>query len=149
VVICGHMWTLGASPTIVNSNASAAKIYNATTHRILITNIFFTFVKRSNLLQRWRCSCKFRSRRIGSRVKRLCKFSPNERLFSYVVFNYRCSPNFWANSIRGKSHVGNNFDQKCIGLGTFWAIFFTISSHHPGGHASSSQQSQLAFFLNA
>jgi hypothetical protein len=30
-------------------------------------NILFYFEKRSSLLQRWRCSCKFKSRRIGSR----------------------------------------------------------------------------------
>jgi hypothetical protein len=31
-------------------------------------NIFFYFEKRSSLQQRWRCSCKFRSLRIGSRA---------------------------------------------------------------------------------
>jgi hypothetical protein len=30
-------------------------------------NIFFNFEKTFSLLQRWRCSCKFISRRIGSR----------------------------------------------------------------------------------
>jgi hypothetical protein len=29
-------------------------------------NIFFRFEKRSSLQQRWRCSCKFQSRKIGS-----------------------------------------------------------------------------------
>jgi hypothetical protein len=29
--------------------------------------IFFYFEKRSSLLQRWRCSCKFKIRRIGSK----------------------------------------------------------------------------------
>jgi hypothetical protein len=30
---------------------------------------FFYFEKRSSLLQSWRCSCKFKSRRIGSRSR--------------------------------------------------------------------------------
>jgi hypothetical protein len=35
-------------------------------------NIFMHFETRSILLQRWRCSCKFRSRRIGSRICSHC-----------------------------------------------------------------------------
>jgi hypothetical protein len=43
-------------------------IYNATDSlaRLENKNILFYFEKRYILLQRWRCSCKFKSRRIGS-----------------------------------------------------------------------------------
>jgi hypothetical protein len=49
-------------------NASVVKVYNATCslERFKNKNIFFCFEKRCSLLQRWRCSCKFKSRRIGS-----------------------------------------------------------------------------------
>jgi hypothetical protein len=52
----------GANPTIV--------IYNATGSlaRFKNKNILFCFEKHSSLLQRWRCSCKFKNRRIGSWV---------------------------------------------------------------------------------
>jgi hypothetical protein len=49
-------------------NASDVNFYNATGSpaRFENKNILFYFEKRSSLLQRWRCSCKFRGRRIGS-----------------------------------------------------------------------------------
>jgi hypothetical protein len=56
----------------VSYNASVAKIYNATGSLVRFEskkNVFFSFENPSSQLQRWRCSCKFRSRRIGS-----CKF---------------------------------------------------------------------------
>jgi hypothetical protein len=58
----------GANPTIVSYNAIACKIYNAagSLARFVNKNILFYFEKRSSLLQRWRCSCKFKSRRICS-----------------------------------------------------------------------------------
>jgi hypothetical protein len=61
----------GANPTIASYNASAVKIYNATSSllRFENENNFYKFEKRTSLLQRWRCSCKFLSRRIGSRTK--------------------------------------------------------------------------------
>jgi hypothetical protein len=37
------------------------------------TNILFYFEERSSLLQRWRCSCKFKSRRIGSSSRLITK----------------------------------------------------------------------------
>jgi hypothetical protein len=57
------------NPTIASYNASAVKIYNATSSLVRCENktIFFSHDKHSSLLQRWRCSCKFKSRRIGSR----------------------------------------------------------------------------------
>jgi hypothetical protein len=57
-----------ANPTIVIYNASVVNFYNATGSlaRFKNKNILFYFVKRSSLLQRWRCSCKFKNRRIGS-----------------------------------------------------------------------------------
>jgi hypothetical protein len=41
--------------------------------RIKIKNILLYFEKCYSLLQRWRCSCKFRSCRIGSRLISVCK----------------------------------------------------------------------------
>jgi hypothetical protein len=43
-------------------------IYNATGSLARFKNkdILFYFEKHSSLLQRWRCSCKLKSRRIGS-----------------------------------------------------------------------------------
>jgi hypothetical protein len=56
--------------------------------------IVFFFEKRSRLLQRWRCSCKFKSRRIGSRVDRFGEFSRLWLLVTLVSFfncrSYQC-----------------------------------------------------------
>jgi hypothetical protein len=59
----------GANPTIVSYNASAVKVYNASAVKVYnatsslvrfkVKNIFFYSEKRSSLLQRWRCICKF------------------------------------------------------------------------------------------
>jgi hypothetical protein len=69
---------LGANPTIVIYNASVVNFYNASVvnfynamgslARFENKNILFYFVKRSSLLQRWRCICKLKNRRIGSRL---------------------------------------------------------------------------------
>jgi hypothetical protein len=55
-------------PTLASCNASALKIYHATSRlvRFLKQNIFFYYEKCSSLLHRCRCSCKFRIRRVGS-----------------------------------------------------------------------------------
>jgi hypothetical protein len=43
------------------------KFYNATGSLARFeNNFFFFFEKRYSLLQRWRCSCKFKNLRIGS-----------------------------------------------------------------------------------
>jgi hypothetical protein len=49
-------------------NASVVIFYNATGSpaRFENKNILFYSGKRSSLLQRWRCSCKFKSRRLAS-----------------------------------------------------------------------------------
>jgi hypothetical protein len=62
----------GANPTIASYNASAVKIYNAMCGLVRFENktILFYYEKGSSLLQRWRCSCKFKSRRIGSWYER-------------------------------------------------------------------------------
>jgi hypothetical protein len=59
----------GVNPTIANYNASVVNFYNATGSlaRFENKNILFHFEKRCRLLQRWRCSCKLKNRRIGSR----------------------------------------------------------------------------------
>jgi hypothetical protein len=61
----------GANPTIASYNASAVKFYSATSSLVRFENrfFFFYFEKCSSLLQRWRCSCKFKNRRIGSRME--------------------------------------------------------------------------------
>jgi hypothetical protein len=53
---------------IVSYNASAVNNYNAASSQVRFEskNIFFYFGKRLSLLQRWCCSCKFTSRKIGS-----------------------------------------------------------------------------------
>jgi hypothetical protein len=57
----------GANPTTASYNASVVNFYNATgsLERFENKNILCYFEKRSSLLQSWRCSYKFRSRRIG------------------------------------------------------------------------------------
>jgi hypothetical protein len=60
----------GANPTIASYNVSVVNFYNATDSLARFENkIFFLYLgTRSSLLQRWRCSRKFKSRRIGSRI---------------------------------------------------------------------------------
>jgi hypothetical protein len=43
---------------VIFYKASVVIFYNATGSLARFENIFFVFEKRSNLLQRWRCSCK-------------------------------------------------------------------------------------------
>jgi hypothetical protein len=73
---------------IVSHNGSAVKIYNATSSlmRFDNKNVFFYFEKRSSLVQHWRCSCscKFRSRRIGSWMENRNMHSKEIR-HTYVV----------------------------------------------------------------
>jgi hypothetical protein len=62
----------------------------------------------------------------------LDEFSPIGQLFTLgSFFNNRRSPNFWATFFHGKTYVLCNFGKK-NSLATFWAIFKTISSGHPG-----------------
>jgi hypothetical protein len=60
--------TAGANPAIAIDNAGAVNFYNATDGlaRFENKNILFYLEKRCSLIQRWRCSCKYKSRRIGS-----------------------------------------------------------------------------------
>jgi hypothetical protein len=60
---------LGANPTIGSYNASVVKIYSAVNSmaRFQIKNYFSPIYKLSSLLQSWRCSCKLKNCRIGSR----------------------------------------------------------------------------------
>jgi hypothetical protein len=77
----------GADPTTTSYNASVAIFYNATNSLAHFENknIFFYIEKRSSLLQRWRCSCKFKSRRIGCNDSPLVK--PSGRLASFTPSN--------------------------------------------------------------
>jgi hypothetical protein len=65
------------NPTIASYNASIVNFYNGTGSlaHFKNKNILFYFEKCSRLLQRWRCSCKLKNRRIGSRRKFLNRFS--------------------------------------------------------------------------
>jgi hypothetical protein len=58
---------------IASYNASVVNFYSATGSLACFNNknIFFYFEKRSSLLQRWLCSCKLTSRRIGSKFRQL------------------------------------------------------------------------------
>jgi hypothetical protein len=58
----------GGNPTIASNNASAVKIYSSSNSPVRFENenVFFYFNKRFILIQRWHCSCKFISHRIGS-----------------------------------------------------------------------------------
>jgi hypothetical protein len=88
------------------SGNPAVNIYNGTSSLVRFENkhIFFCFERRSSLQQRWRCSCKFLSRRIGSW---LVEFSPILGLFTLCKFwkNYRSSPNFRTTFIPCKSYA--------------------------------------------
>jgi hypothetical protein len=68
------------------SYANAVNFYNSagSLARFENKNIFFFYEKRSSLLQRWRCSCKFKSRRIGS--SSLQRFE-NKNIFFYFLKN--------------------------------------------------------------
>jgi hypothetical protein len=63
----------GANPTIASYKATVVNFYNAagSLARFENKNISFYFEKRSSLLHRWRCSCKLKSRRIGSCINKL------------------------------------------------------------------------------
>jgi hypothetical protein len=67
ILFCSKQFP-GANPTIVIYSASVVNFYNATGSlaRFENKNILLYFEKRSSPLQRWRCSCKFKNRRIGS-----------------------------------------------------------------------------------
>jgi hypothetical protein len=70
--ICAYKEKIaGANPTIVRYNASAEKIYSPTSSLVRFENKIFSSALKNALayyIQRWRCSCKFRSRRTGSRM---------------------------------------------------------------------------------
>jgi hypothetical protein len=54
----------GANPTTLSYNDSVVKIYSATNSTARFCNIFFWYKNAlAYYVQRWRCSCKFSSRR--------------------------------------------------------------------------------------
>jgi hypothetical protein len=77
----------GANPTIASYNASVVYFYNAAGSLSCFENknIFLHWKKRTSLLQRWRCSCKFKSR-IGSRTlkKRWCYHQLTKPFYMYL-----------------------------------------------------------------
>jgi hypothetical protein len=57
----------GANPSIASYKSSVVNFYSATDSLArLKKTISFYCEKRSSLPQRWRCSCNFKSRRIGT-----------------------------------------------------------------------------------
>jgi hypothetical protein len=91
------LFTPGANPTnswasLTTSiyNASIVNFYNVTGSKACFENknIIFYFEKRSSLLQRWRCRCKFKNRRIGSRFSRknICTQKYWKLLLSFGTF---------------------------------------------------------------
>jgi hypothetical protein len=84
----------GANPTIAIYNASVVNFYNATGSlaRFENKNILFSFEKHSSLLQRWRCSCKLKNRRIGPRCRRAIqifkRFSLSQKLRWSVLHKF-------------------------------------------------------------
>jgi hypothetical protein len=66
-------------------------------------------------------------------VTRFGNFSHIGELFSLCTFleNYRSSLNVWVLLFYGNSYLCIDFDKKWA-WATFWAIFFTNSSGHPG-----------------
>jgi hypothetical protein len=63
----------GPNPKTSIYNASVVIFYSATGSlaRFENKNISSYLKKRSSLLQRWRCTCKFKKRRIGTRYVKL------------------------------------------------------------------------------
>jgi hypothetical protein len=57
----------------MNYNASVVNFYNATGRIARFKNKKIYFEKRSSLLQRWRCSCKFIMNYNASAVKSLLR----------------------------------------------------------------------------
>jgi hypothetical protein len=90
----------GASPAIVSYNASVVNFYSASVVNFYSAtgslacfenkNILFYFEKRSSLLQRGRCSCKFKSRRIGSWPEKAF-FSLERKDIPFIVLSLQCS----------------------------------------------------------
>jgi hypothetical protein len=76
----------GPNPTtsIYNATGSLARFENK--------NIRIYFEKRYSLLQRWRCSCKFKSRRIGSRVTRFVCEKIAQNLPQYIFVEIYALP---------------------------------------------------------
>jgi hypothetical protein len=89
----------GANPKITSYNASVVNFYNATGSlaRFENINILFCFEKRSSLLQRWRCGCKFKSRKIGTATDVFfgsatpCAFPPPQSSVYFLSF-FSCPP---------------------------------------------------------
>jgi hypothetical protein len=79
----------GSNPAIASYNTNVVNFYSATSSlaRFENNNILLHFEKRCILLRQWRCSCKFKSRRIGSWFHD--KFRTNSYLLSYHVFAVR------------------------------------------------------------
>jgi hypothetical protein len=92
-----RMWPVnfmpGPNPTIVSYNASDAKKLQPTSSLVRLKTKMFSLLwwKRSNLLlQRWRCSCNFRRRRIGSMSRMpLWTMKPLQCKISFIFTTWR------------------------------------------------------------
>jgi hypothetical protein len=89
---CNYKIDPWANSTTAIYNASVVKIYNTTSSLVQFKdkNKFFYFYALHSLFQRWPCSCKFRSRRIGSRFHwfagNLISFQAHFRTYQYDSF---------------------------------------------------------------
>jgi hypothetical protein len=58
----------GVNPTIVSYNAGAVKAYNTSLVSFKQKKFLLAQNTPTKVQQRWRCSCKFKSRKVGSWV---------------------------------------------------------------------------------
>jgi hypothetical protein len=83
-------------------------------------NFFSLTWKRSSLLQRWRCCCKFKSRRIGSWLQQECSLNQTFEMVKHSL------PKKHARSI----HRGKKDDtwQRCLFIEPFYRVarFFLV-----------------------
>jgi hypothetical protein len=108
----------GANPTIVSYNASIVNFYNATGSIARLENkiFLFYFEKRSSLLQRWSCSCKLKSRKIGSWLKRDRLSGPIQQKNLQVRMSLRIRSRIGSNRgmyLRGQQFTANWNPARC------------------------------------
>jgi hypothetical protein len=116
----------GANPTILIYNASVVIFYKATGGlvRFVNKNIFSLLKKCSRLLQRWRCSCKFKSRRTGSRDETSCAVSCTSTPFKCdVILSQSSQDNLMANYVTFTNKV-------CYKMHSF-KMFESVSTNRP------------------
>jgi hypothetical protein len=97
-------------------------MYNATSSLVRFKDKKITLKKRSSLMKRWRCSYKFRSRRIGSRFRThhlpICRdtvcheMAPKPSGWTCLQFDQKC-PTIRPKMFDDSTKNVRRFDQKC------------------------------------